>query len=148
MIGPVGATSFSQAIQMGCEVYHNLKAVIKKKYGQDACNVGDEGGFAPNIQENDEVRHRPKTAASDARVPASCSEWASLLHECIHLALSLHAPKSIGCITAFLGRLLSKVTEGAITAGLGLRCHRHLPLREKRCEEGPFQLAVHRQMCT
>ena len=39
---------------MGCEVYHNLKAVIKKKYGQDACNVGDEGGFAPNIQANDE----------------------------------------------------------------------------------------------
>jgi enolase len=54
MIGATGATSFKQAMQMGCEVYHNLKAVIKKKYGQDACNVGDEGGFAPNIQENDE----------------------------------------------------------------------------------------------
>jgi enolase len=54
MIGAVGATSFKQAMQMGCEVYHNLKAVIKKKYGQDACNVGDEGGFAPNIQANDE----------------------------------------------------------------------------------------------
>jgi len=35
-------------------VYHNLKSVIKKKYGQDACNVGDEGGFAPNILENKE----------------------------------------------------------------------------------------------
>merc|ERR1712196_729349 len=34
--------------------YHNLKSVIKKKYGQDACNVGDEGGFAPNILENKE----------------------------------------------------------------------------------------------
>jgi enolase len=54
MIGATGATSFKQAMQMGCEVYHNLKAVIKKKYGQDACNVGDEGGFAPNIQDNDE----------------------------------------------------------------------------------------------
>jgi enolase len=54
MIGPVGATSFKEAMRMGCEVYHNLKAVIKKKYGQDACNVGDEGGFAPNIQDNDE----------------------------------------------------------------------------------------------
>ena len=31
-------------------MYHHLKAVIKDKYGQDACNVGDEGGFAPNIQ--------------------------------------------------------------------------------------------------
>jgi len=36
------------------QVYHNLKSVIKKKYGQDACNVGDEGGFAPNILENKE----------------------------------------------------------------------------------------------
>ncbi len=84
MIGPVGAKSFKEAMQMGCEVYHTLKKVIKKKYGQvrrpapptslrscapaaladaaadvwarwqDACNVGDEGGFAPNIQANDE----------------------------------------------------------------------------------------------
>lgn len=37
---------------MGCEVYATLKTVIKKKYGQDACNVGDEGGFAPSIQSN------------------------------------------------------------------------------------------------
>lgn len=33
-------------------MYHSLKSVIKDKYGQDACNVGDEGGFAPNIQSN------------------------------------------------------------------------------------------------
>jgi len=54
MILPVGASSFSEAMKMGSEVYHNLKSVIKKKYGQDACNVGDEGGFAPNILENKE----------------------------------------------------------------------------------------------
>jgi enolase len=36
------------------QVYHSLKAVIKAKYGQDACNVGDEGGFAPNIASNRE----------------------------------------------------------------------------------------------
>ena len=53
MILPVGAKSFAEAMQMGSEVYHNLKSVIKKKYGQDACNVGDEGG-APNIQDNKE----------------------------------------------------------------------------------------------
>merc|ERR1712187_53213 len=35
--------------------YHNLKSVIKKKYGQDACNVGDEGGFAPSVQDNNEA---------------------------------------------------------------------------------------------
>ena len=52
MILPVGAKSFSEAMMMGCEVYAKLKGVIKKKYGQDACNVGDEGGFAPSIQNN------------------------------------------------------------------------------------------------
>ena len=46
----LGASSFSEAMRIGAEVYHNLKAVIKKRYGQDATNVGDEGGFAPNIQ--------------------------------------------------------------------------------------------------
>merc|ERR1719472_226452 len=45
---------FTEAMKMGSEVYHNLKSVIKKKYGQDACNVGDEGGFAPNILANEE----------------------------------------------------------------------------------------------
>ena len=54
MILPVGAENFTEAMKMGSEVYHNLKSVIKKKYGQDACNVGDEGGFAPNILENKE----------------------------------------------------------------------------------------------
>ncbi|KAM7265030.1 hypothetical protein ACFE04_002713 [Oxalis oulophora] len=54
MILPTGASSFKEAMKMGVEVYHNLKSVIKKKYGQDATNVGDEGGFAPNIQENKE----------------------------------------------------------------------------------------------
>lgn len=54
MILPTGASSFSEAMQIGAEVYHNLKSVIKKKYGQDATNVGDEGGFAPNIQSNKE----------------------------------------------------------------------------------------------
>lgn len=54
MILPTGAESFSEAMVMGCEVYHHLKSVIKKKYGQDATNVGDEGGFAPNIQSNRE----------------------------------------------------------------------------------------------
>merc|ERR1719291_1210818 len=40
---------------IGAEVYHTLKSCIKKKYGQDACNVGDEGGFAPSVQDNDEA---------------------------------------------------------------------------------------------
>merc|ERR1712136_482822 len=55
MVMPIGASSFREAIQMGAEVYHELKGVIKAKYGQDAINVGDEGGFAPSVTENDEA---------------------------------------------------------------------------------------------
>ncbi|RIB16317.1 Enolase, C-terminal TIM barrel domain-containing protein [Gigaspora rosea] len=54
MILPTGACSFTEAMKIGSEVYHSLKSVIKSKYGQDATNVGDEGGFAPNIQDNKE----------------------------------------------------------------------------------------------
>nr|AAM12985.1 enolase (2-phospho-D-glycerate hydroylase) [Arabidopsis thaliana] len=66
MILPVGAASFKEAMKMGVEVYHHLKSVIKKKYGQDATNVGDEGGFAPNIQENKEGLELLKTAIEKA----------------------------------------------------------------------------------
>merc|ERR1719183_2550719 len=55
MILPVGASSFMEAMCIGAEVYHELKKCIKKKYGQDACNVGDEGGFAPSVQANEEA---------------------------------------------------------------------------------------------
>ncbi|KND04843.1 enolase [Spizellomyces punctatus DAOM BR117] len=66
MIMPTGASSFSEAMKMGSEVYHNLKSVIKKKYGQDATNVGDEGGFAPNIQDNHEGLELLKVAIEQA----------------------------------------------------------------------------------
>jgi enolase len=52
MILPTGASSFTEAMRMGTEVYHHLKAVIKKQFGLDATSVGDEGGFAPNILNN------------------------------------------------------------------------------------------------
>jgi len=55
MLVPTGASSFKDAMIIGAEIYHTLKSVIKKKYGQDACNVGDEGGFAPSVQDNDEA---------------------------------------------------------------------------------------------
>ncbi|XP_030843024.1 enolase-like [Strongylocentrotus purpuratus] len=55
MLLPTGASSFKEAMRMGAEIYQNLKSVIKKKYGQDATNVGDEGGFAPNILDNQEA---------------------------------------------------------------------------------------------
>ena len=66
MILPTGAGSFREALRMGAEVYHHLKAVIKEKYGQDATNVGDEGGFAPNIQDNREGLELLKVAIQKA----------------------------------------------------------------------------------
>jgi enolase len=53
MVMPVGAESFSQALRMGAEVFHNLKSVLKK--GKYSTNVGDEGGFAPNLKSNEEA---------------------------------------------------------------------------------------------
>merc|ERR1719312_1429744 len=55
MVLPTGATCFSEAMRMGSELYHHLKGIIKKKYGLDATAVGDEGGFAPNFQNNGEA---------------------------------------------------------------------------------------------
>jgi enolase len=49
MLLPTGATSFTEAMKIGTETYHTLKKVISAKYGIDAINVGDEGGFAPNV---------------------------------------------------------------------------------------------------
>jgi len=53
MVMPVGAKTFSKALRMGVEVYHSLKAVLKK-HGY-ATNVGDEGGFAPSLKTNAEA---------------------------------------------------------------------------------------------
>ncbi len=53
MIMPVGAPSFSEGLRWGTEVFHHLKAVLKKK--GLSTNVGDEGGFAPNIRSNEEA---------------------------------------------------------------------------------------------
>jgi enolase 1/2/3 len=53
MVVPVGAATFSEALRMGAEVFHALKAVLKKK--GYATSVGDEGGFAPNLSSNEEA---------------------------------------------------------------------------------------------
>ena len=53
MIMPVGAANFTEAIRMGAEVFHNLKTVLKNK--GYSTNVGDEGGFAPNLKSNEEA---------------------------------------------------------------------------------------------
>lgn len=53
MVMPVGASSFSEGLRWGVEIFHALKTVLKKK--GYSTNVGDEGGFAPNIQSNEEA---------------------------------------------------------------------------------------------
>ena len=50
MIAPIGAKSFSESLQWGAEIYHSLKSVLKKR--GLATSVGDEGGFAPNLDSN------------------------------------------------------------------------------------------------
>jgi enolase len=66
MILPVGAKSFSEALQMGTEVYHTLRSIIKKRYGPDAVNVGDEGGFAPNVKDAEEAVAMVNQAINEA----------------------------------------------------------------------------------
>ena len=53
MVMPLGFTSFTDAIRCGCEVFHNLKKVLQSK--KLSTNVGDEGGFAPDLKSNEEA---------------------------------------------------------------------------------------------
>lgn len=55
MIVPCEAPSFTEAMRQGAEVYQILKSLAKKRYGQSAGNVGDEGGVAPDIQTAEEA---------------------------------------------------------------------------------------------
>lgn len=64
MILPIGASRFEEALQMGSETYHHLKAVIKEKYGEQGCNVGEGGGFSPNLSSVQEGLNLVKEAIS------------------------------------------------------------------------------------
>src|SRR5258705_6791349 len=64
MVMPIGATTFSEGLRWGVEIFHALKTVLKKK--GFSTNVGDEGGFAPNIQSNEEAIETVLTAIQAA----------------------------------------------------------------------------------
>jgi len=64
MVMPIGAPSFSEGLRWGVEIFHALKSVLKKK--GYSTNVGDEGGFAPNIQSNEEAIETVLTAIEAA----------------------------------------------------------------------------------
>jgi len=55
MLLSVGAPNFSESLRYGTEVFHTLRGIIKEKYGQNAINAGDEGGFAPNVKDAHEA---------------------------------------------------------------------------------------------
>jgi len=55
MILSTGAPNFSEGLRYGAEVFHTLRGIIKEKYGQNAINAGDEGGFAPNVKDAKEA---------------------------------------------------------------------------------------------
>ena len=65
-IEPVGASSCSEAIRIGDEVYHSLRSVLKAKYGPSAINVGDEGGYAPPLEMTGDALDAILQAVSDA----------------------------------------------------------------------------------
>jgi enolase 1/2/3 len=66
LIEPVGADDCTGAIRMGSEVYHSLKAVLTSKYGREATNVGDEGGFAPPLSKTGDALQAVREAISDS----------------------------------------------------------------------------------
>jgi enolase len=69
MLLPTNASTYREALQIGAETYAALKKVIKRKYGADATNVGDEGGFAPSIQSSKEALDMLMEAISAAGHP-------------------------------------------------------------------------------
>lgn len=64
MVMPVGASSFKEALRIGAEIFHSLKAVLKEK--GLSTSVGDEGGFAPNLKSNEEALETLMTAIEKA----------------------------------------------------------------------------------
>jgi len=76
MIMPLGASSFSEALQMGTQVFHHLKDVLKKK--GYSTNVGDEGGFAPNIGSNVEAIETVLTAIETAGFKPGKDIWIAM----------------------------------------------------------------------
>jgi enolase len=83
-IAPTGAASFSHGLQMVCETYHTLKGILKKKYGLSATGVGDEGGFAPQVQSNEEglvvLQEAIAKAGYEGRMKMGMDVAASELH--------------------------------------------------------------------
>lgn len=66
MVAPTGASTFSEALRMGSEIYQTLKAMLLKEYGKNAVNVGDEGGFSPPMSSPEEALETIQAAVEEA----------------------------------------------------------------------------------
>ena len=73
MIAPFGTTKFSEALRIGVEVFHTLKSVLKKKGYSTA--VGDEGGFAPMLQSNEEAIESVIGRDREGRLQSRRADW-------------------------------------------------------------------------
>lgn len=76
MVMPFGAENFAEGLRMGTEIFHNLKKVLKDK--GYSTNVGDEGGFAPNIQSNEEAIETVLTAIEKAGYKPGVDVWITM----------------------------------------------------------------------
>lgn len=126
MIMPVGATSFSESLRMGTEVFHHLKAVLKKN--GLSTNVGDEGGFAPNLKSNEEAikvvlqaieaaGYRPGEDICLA-LDAASSEFYNSDEKCYHLKKSTGEKLSSSEMVSFWKDLVTKYPIISIEDGL------------------------------
>jgi enolase len=86
MVLPTGAHSFKEAMQLGSEVYHSLAKLLKKKFGQSASNVGDEGGFgAPQIRDENHaleiIQEAIKNSGHEGRIQIGLDVAASEFYD-------------------------------------------------------------------
>lgn len=125
MILPVGAESFSKALQMGSEIYHHLGNILKEK-GLSA-NVGDEGGYAPNLHDDEEALdliieaiERSSYTTNDVKIAldVASSEWHEK-DEGIYRTLKSKVEFTSDDLIAYYERLIEKYPIISIEDGLG-----------------------------
>jgi len=126
MIMPVGAPSFTEALRMGVETFHSLKAVLKKAGLQTA--VGDEGGFAPNLRSNEEALESLLEAVVKAgykpgkdicvALDVAASELYDAKKKCYTLAAEKKKVKSSEELIAFYADWVKKYPLVSIEDGL------------------------------
>ena len=129
MIMPVGAKSIHEAIRMGSEIFHNLKSLLKKD-GQ-VTSVGDEGGFAPNLKDNEEplkyivaaieaAGYKPGEQVRIA-MDVAASEFYNPETGCYDLVKSGQGSKTTDEMIDWLEELVNKYPIISIEDGLGER---------------------------